>query len=388
MCAESLAALLATSSIHRAQVHGHVKRVVIFNTLDVLPLISASWPRLVDWKLNENSRRPYRRPAPSLSSRTHRLDSAAIATLFKGDVELRSLSIRNGVTAMTMCSHGHSCLKDFELMDVRLVSAAVESLTDTKWPPLVELILSDNKLSTRAINTVVAIRWLNLQQLDLSHNSLDVAAVAKVGQGKWPELQALNLAGSEVNAESLKQLTQASWPSLEQLDLSRSSGNVDAAAILQLTQADWNLKSLDLSYNGLDSAAMSQLSAGKWNSLQCLKLREAATSKDAISSLVSGNWPNLTHIDLAGNTTYDPAFQVLTKGKWPLLTFLSLSINLQALGSVQAFDRSRAMQPLACQAWDTPYLSVGACNLDGDIPQLFQAHWPRIEKVDIEHKVK
>ena len=330
LCPDSLASLLATSSAHRAQVHGHVRHIVIFDDQDVPPLISASWPRLVDWKLS-NSSSLYRRPDPSLSSRTHRLDSAAMATLLKGNFEqLQTLSIRlstsNGVTTMAVSSHKRwrSFLK-FEL-DVGLAAAAIESLTATNWPLLKKLDLSSNKLGTRAISTLVAIPCPNLQELNLFRTSLDATAVAQLGQGKWPKLRHLNLAGSEVNAESLKQLTQASWPSLEKVFLSRSSGNVNAAAILQLTQAGWNnLKSLDLSHNGLGSAAMLQLSAGKWNKLQRLKLQEAATSKDAISSLVHGSWPNLMHIDLAGNILCDPALKVLMERQWPSLTFLGLS---------------------------------------------------------------
>ena len=355
LCAESLASLLATSSAHRAQVHAHVKRIVIFDEEDVLPLISSSWPRLTAWKLSKIDRgRGNLPPGFSLSFSNQQLDSAAVATLVKGDLaQLQHLHMRNGridIAAMALPSHGHwPLLHVFELRHAGLASA-VERLTATKWPFLEYLDLSKNKLDARAVDILVAISWPKLQHLDLSHNSLDATAVAKLGQGNWPKLRALHLAGSEVNADSLTQLTQASWPHLRTLDMSTSLGKIDAAAIVQLTQAGWcDLESLDLSKNGLDSAAVSQLSVGNWKKLQNLKLSEAATNEDAISSLVQGNWPMLSHLDLAGNKMYAPALHVLIRGRWPLLTHLFLSVNLQAKGVLQAFCCNTVLHTSACQ---------------------------------------
>ena len=355
ICAESLASLLATSSAHRAQVHGHVKRIVIYDNADVLPLISSSWPRLTEWKLSETDRgRGYWPPDFSLSLSNHRLDSAAIANLVKGDLaQLQYLHTRNGridVAATAMLSHRHwPLLQMFELRHAGLASA-VESFNATKWPFLEYLDLSKNKLDARAVGILVAISWPKLQHLDLSHNSLDATAVAKLGQGNWPKLRALHLARSEVNEDSLTQLTQAAWPHLRTLDMSTSLGKIDAAAIVQLTQAGWcDLQSLDLSKNGLDSAAISQLSVGNWKKLQNLTLSEAATNEDAISSLVQGNWPMLSHLDLAGNKMYAPALHVLIRGRWPLLTHLFLSVNLQAKGVLQAFCCNTVLHTSACQ---------------------------------------
>jgi len=48
---ECLAALIATSTTHRSQIHSYVTSIKISNPTHASDLISSTWPRLVKWTL-------------------------------------------------------------------------------------------------------------------------------------------------------------------------------------------------------------------------------------------------------------------------------------------------------------------------------------------------
>ena len=51
MPSECLAALIATNTTHRSQVHSYVTSITLSDTAHASLLISCSWPRLVKWTL-------------------------------------------------------------------------------------------------------------------------------------------------------------------------------------------------------------------------------------------------------------------------------------------------------------------------------------------------
>ena len=52
----------------------------------------------------------------------------------------------------------------------------------------------------------------------------------------------------------------------------------------------------------------------------------------------------------------------------------------QHIACIQTVECSRAMQALACQAWDASCLGSTACRSDGSILQLFWTRWPGSRK--------
>ena len=221
MLPDTLAALLATNTVHRKQVHDFVTCITVTD-LYVNALIAGSWPRLTKWKLN---------PVQSASEAVDRLimepfglDAATTALFIKGELqELQGLNV-----------FGRPCKQ------------IIPEIVKANWPHLQSLSLSDAGMDVSDMQNLLAGTWPQLKILDLSGNALTHESILQLVRGDWPQLETLSLKGNQIGFLAAKELVKGAWPLLKRLYLSQ---------------------------NNLDQSAMQMLLTGKWPLLDCLSIR-------------------------------------------------------------------------------------------------------------------
>ncbi len=275
MSSDMLAALLATNTVHRKQVHDFVTCITVTD-LYVNALIAGSWPRLTKWKLS---------PVQSASEAVERLimepfglDAATTALFIKGKLqELQGFSV-----------FGRPC--------------------------------------KQIIPEIVKASWPELQSLSLSHAGMDASDMQNLLAGAWPQLKILDLSGNALTHESILQLVRGNWPQLETLSL--KGNQMGFLATKELVKGAWPLlKRLYLSQNNLDQSALQMLLTGKWPLLECLSIRSnpvccsiIADEQAVITEGTTTNYTSPIHLSALFNL-FKGNFDAATSA-WPQLKML------------------------------------------------------------------
>ena len=167
MTSECLAALLATSTTHRSQVHNYVTSITISDSTHASDLISCSWPRLVKWTLAD-------------------LDSHSLQTI--------RVTCDMTVAAASLLAKA-SMLSKWQLqLDASQLSAAVAAeIAKGDWPFLVGLYFWHARLTRAAVEELVAANWPALMLLSSVAMSMHMDVFSLLSQARWSQLALLNL---------------------------------------------------------------------------------------------------------------------------------------------------------------------------------------------------
>ena len=150
--------------------------------------------------------------------------------------------------------------------------AQLASLT---WPDVLDMVLVNRgQLGTGAFLPLSRTSLPALKTLSIINNRLDAQAVLNLANS-CPGIICLQLVSTNMDAAAVQQLSSANWPCLEALcinDIIATTG-MDAIVVQQLAQGKWPLlRKLDLSCSVLDQCAILHLVEGDWASLKRLKL--------------------------------------------------------------------------------------------------------------------
>ncbi len=159
---ECLAALIATSTTHRSQIHSYVTSIKICDPTHASDLISSTWPRLVKWTLANQ-------------------DSNICVTC---DMTVAAASV---LVKANMLREWHLYLEGFQL------SAAVAAeIAKGDWDFLVGLYLRRTKLTRAVVHELVAANWPALSSVFLDV-PVDMGILSLLFQAHWPKLTFLSL---------------------------------------------------------------------------------------------------------------------------------------------------------------------------------------------------
>ncbi len=332
MPSECLAALTATSTTHRSQIHKYVTSIKISDPTHASDLISSTWPRLVKWTLADHD--------------SHRMQTirvtcdmtvAAASVLVKASM-LRSWQLQLECTQLSAAvaveiAKGHWLfLMGLDFGRATLTRAVVQESVAANWPALFFLsfvmpvdmgilpLLSQARWPQLCFLNLLNVRLPSTQEgkeqeslivsalsngwsrvVSMSHlEKVSSSHIATSATLDWSSIFALTLTHQQIDTQMVPKLLHTGVNRLEILVF--HCVQLDAAVILQLTKAECpRLEMLILSYNGLGSAAMSYLAQGKW--------------------------PLLNMLDLTGNELEDTALDELFTGKWPLIRTLRLTVR-------------------------------------------------------------
>ena len=160
---ECLAALIATSTTHRSQIHSYVTSIKISNPTHASDLISSTWPRLVKWTLvNQDNIKIHV---------TCDMTVAAASVLVKAN----------------MLREWHLFLEGCQLS-----AAAAAEIAKGDWLSLTGLYLRHTKLTRAVVHEVVAANWPALSVLFIDM-PVDMGILSLLFQARWPKLAFLSL---------------------------------------------------------------------------------------------------------------------------------------------------------------------------------------------------
>ena len=163
---ECLAALIATSTTHRSQIHNYVTSITICDPTHTGDLISCSWPRLVKWTLADQ-------------------DSLRILKRVTCDMTVAAASV---LAKASILSRWHLQLEGSELS---ATVAAEIAKGDSLW--LVGLYFGRAKLTRAVVQKLVAANWPALTCLSTLQLPVDMGVLSLLSQARWPQLAFLNL---------------------------------------------------------------------------------------------------------------------------------------------------------------------------------------------------
>ena len=333
MTSECLAALIATSTTHRSQVHNYVTSITISDSTHASDLISCSWPRLVKWTLAD-------------------LDSHSIQTI--------RVTCDMTVPAASLLAKA-SMLSKWQLqLDASQLSAAVAAeIAKGDWPFLVGLYFWHAKLTRAAVEELVAANWPALTLLSSVAMSMHMDVLSLLSQARWPQLALLNLfntmlastqEGEELEAQLSPIMSDVLSRMVSNADPDRTSSSssaisatfdwssiimmslayqqIDTQMVTKLLHTGVNqIQELGLACILLDAAAILELTQAECPNLRWLGLYHTGLGSAAMLYLAQGKWPLLDKLVLEGNILEDGAADELFKGKWPLLKKLKLTVR-------------------------------------------------------------
>jgi len=330
MPTECLAALIATNTVHRSQIHNHVTSITISNSNHASDLISCTWPRLAKWTLADQD--------------SHRIQTIHVTC----DMTVAAASV---LAKASMLSRWQ-----LQLRGIELSAASAAEIAKGDWPSLVGLYLWRAKLTRAVVQELLAASWPTLTVLSSVEMPMDLGVLSLLSQACWPQLAVLNLLnvslpsnqkGKELEIQvlseisntlslmvleaDLKQTSSSSsatleWSSIVGLNLTNQQ--VDTQMVTKLLHTGMNqLELLVLNFVQLDAAVILQLTTSECPRLRNLLLWDTGLSSAAISYLAQGKWPLLEKLNLQGNELEDTALDELFKGAWPLLDELTLTVR-------------------------------------------------------------
>jgi len=332
MPSECLAALIATSTTHRSQVHDCVTSITISDSTHASDLISCSWPRLVKWTLADQD--------------SHKVQTICVTC----DVTVAAASVLAKVSMLRNWQLHLECIE--------LSAAVAAEIAKGDWLFLAALYFGRAKLTRAVVQELVAANWPALTFLSSVDMPVDMGVLALLSHARWPQLAFLNLfnvtlpstqegKGPEIEILSalsiffsqvvleadLKQTSSSSaatsatleWFSLIALNLTFQQ--VDTQMMTKLLHTGVNrLQILVLHCVQLDAAVMLQLTKSECPRLRSLALSYNGLGSTAVSYLAQGKWPLLKLLSLQGNEL-DTVLDELFKGDWPLLEELKLTVR-------------------------------------------------------------
>ncbi len=326
MPSECLAALIATSTTLRSQIHNYVTSITISDPTHASNLISCSWPRLVKWTLADQESHGMQPICVTCD-----MTVAAASVLAKASM-LRSWQL--------------------QLHCTQLSAADVAEIAKGDWPFLVGLYIGCVKMTRALVQELVAANWPALTSLSSLEMPVDMGILSLFSQARWPQLAFLNLINVRLPSiqegqAQIQRLSDFSKTLSEVVDpeqiSSSSSATLDWSSIITLhltyQQIDTQMvtKLLHTGVNRvevlvincvqLDAAVILQLTKSLCPRLRALVLCHNRLGSVAISYLAQGKWPLLKLLNLTGNELEDTALDELIKGKWPLLKDLKLTVR-------------------------------------------------------------
>ncbi len=129
MPSECLAALIATSTAHRRQVHDCVTSIILSNSTHASHLISCRWPRLVKWTRTATCCKIY------MSRVTAASVLAKVSMLRKWRLELDYLQLSAAVAA-EIAKGDWPSLVALYFWHAKLTRAVLQELVAANWPAL------------------------------------------------------------------------------------------------------------------------------------------------------------------------------------------------------------------------------------------------------------
>jgi len=325
---ECLAALIATSTTHRSQIHDYVTSITISDPTHTGDLISCSWPRLLKWTLaNQDS---------------HRIQTIRVTC----DMAVAAASV---LAKASMRGRWQ-----LQLECTQLSEAAAAEIAKGDWPFLIGLSFWHTKLTRAFVQELVAANWPALTLLSFVDVPVDMGLLSLLSQARWPKLAFLNLfkvrlrfhEGKEQQMQHLSAVSNAfsrmvsqedtrqnssrssallHWASIILLNLTRQQ--IDTQMISKLSNFGVNQIQLHVfSCTQLDAAVILQLTKS-----ECPSLQSATVYNDlgnwAMSYLAQGKWPLLNVLDLHGSELEDTSLDELFRGESPLLEKLKLTVT-------------------------------------------------------------
>lgn len=195
----------------------------------------------------------------------------------------------------------------------------------------------------------------------------------KLVEGGYRHLQSLALHRVPLDSVAISTLTQACWPQLRRLSL--TSSGLDNNSAMLLTQGNWPLKDLDLSWNPLGPASLRWLVKAQWQ-LKSLCLIDVKLEATNVKELVRAKWPGLKRLYLSKNKLTSMALVPLLKAQWKELRHVNLSHNLLTWQAVATLTQV-AMPHLIRLDLSHNLLSQRA------LPILESGNWPQLERLDL-----
>ncbi len=319
MPSECLAALIATSTTLRNQIHNY----------HASDLISCSWPRLVKWTLADQER--------------HGMQTMCVTC----DTTVAAASV---LAKASMLSRWQ-----LQLHCTQLSAADVAEVAKGDWPFLVGLYIGCVKMTRALVQELVAANWPALTSLSSLEMPVDMGILSLFSQARWPQLAFLNLINVRLPSiqegqaqiqrlsDFSKTLSEVVDPEQTSSSSSATSATLDWSSIITLhltyQQIDTQMmtKLLHTGVNRvevlvincvqLDAAVILQLTKSECPRLRALVLCHNRLGSVAISYLAQGKWPLLKLLNLTGNELEDTALDELIKGEWPLLMDLKLTVR-------------------------------------------------------------
>ncbi len=334
MPSQCLAALIATNTTHRSQIHNYVTSITISDPTHASDLISCNWPRLVKWTLADRD--------------SHMMQAIPIHC----DLTVAAASV---LAKASMLSRWQ-----LQLEGTQLSAAVAAEIAKGDWPSLAGLCFWHAKLTRAVLQELVAANWPALTRLTSFEMPVDMGILSLLSQGRWPQLAELHLFNMRLRAHDMKEqeiqlvsawsnvLTNISvkadlerisvssyatsatldWSSISELILAHQQ--IDTRMVTRLLHTGVNrIRSLVLICVQLDAAVILQLTKSECPRLQILTLSNmnSGLGSVAVSYLAQGKWPLLKRLDLNGNELEDRAVDELFKGEWPLLEELKLTFR-------------------------------------------------------------
>ncbi len=337
MPSECLAALVATSTSHRGQIHKYVTRITISDPTHASDLVSCSWSRLIKWTLADQ-------------------DAYMMQTIhIQCDTTV--------ATASVLAKASLVCKWQLQLEGIHLSAAVAAEIAKADWPSLVGLYFGRAKLTRAVVQELVAANWPALTMLSSFEMPVDMDILTLLSLALWPQLAFLILLnvrllatqpGKEQELRMLSALSNAWSKVVSDVDQgqtssgsSATSATLDWSSIITLTlayqQVDTQMVTkllhtgvnrVDvLSFNSvqLDAATILQLTKSECPMLWSVTLSYNGLGSVAVSYLAQGKWPLLEELSLEGNTLEDSAVDELFTGKWQELRLTVRSLHGKAI---------------------------------------------------------
>ena len=319
MPSECLAALIATNTTRRSQVHSYVTSITLSDTAHASHLISCSWPRLVKWTLADQD--------------SHKLQTIRVTC----DMTVAAASVLAKASVLSMWH--------LQLEGTQLSAAVAAEIAKGDWPFLMGLSFWRAKLTKAVVQELVAANWPALTFFSSVEMPLDTGILSLLSQAHWPQLADMSLANwrllstqeqmeremrilptvsnllSNLISVRSKEISSSSsatfdWCSIITLDLTYQQ--VDTQMVTKLLHTGVNqIEFFVLKGVQLDAAVISQLIKSECPKLRSLSLSHNGLGSAAMSYLAQGKWPLLEKLDLEGNVLDNTAPDELFKGKWP-----------------------------------------------------------------------
>ena len=133
MPSECLAALIATSTTHRSQIHNYVTSIKTSDPTHASDLISSIWPRLVKWTLADQN--------------TQRIQTICVTcdmTIAAASVLAKASMLRRWQLQLDCC---------------QLSAAIAAEIAKGHWLSLIRLDLARTKLTRAVVHELLAANW-------------------------------------------------------------------------------------------------------------------------------------------------------------------------------------------------------------------------------------